>query len=95
MNKAIERRLAAAERRLKPPAPQVFEIRGGFTTCDPSGDPTFATVGSAHLDRAPDESFANFKARAIAAAAAARERFVIIGGLAGFLSRGSRSPTGD
>jgi hypothetical protein len=77
MTKAIERRLAAAERRLMPrrAAPQVIIICGGFQ----DGHPTFATVGSVRWERAPAESFADFKARAVAAAAG--ERFVVIGGL--------------
>lgn len=79
MKRAIERRLAALERRLMPPraAPQVIIISGG--PC--RGDPTFATAGGLQWERAPAESFADFQTRATAAATAAGERFVIIGGL--------------
>jgi hypothetical protein len=79
MNRTIERRLAALERRLMPPpaAPQVIIIRRVID----DGDPTFATVGGVRWERAPAESVTEFEARVIAAAAATGERRVIIGGL--------------
>ena len=79
MNRAIERRLAAAEQRLMPTqaTPQVIIVRGGLH----AGDLTFATAGSLRWERAPGESFAGLKARAVDEAAAAGERFVVIRGL--------------
>jgi hypothetical protein len=60
MSKTIERRLAAAERRLTPGHDlEIIIIRGGLR----GGDPTCCTVGNVSLDRAPSESFAAFKAR--------------------------------
>jgi hypothetical protein len=79
MKKQIEHRLTAIERRLMPsPAgPEIIEIRGGFH----GGDPTFAIAGALRWERAPAESFAAFRARAVAAAAASDEPFVVFGGL--------------
>jgi hypothetical protein len=81
MNSAIERRLVAAEQRLMPTqaTPQVIIVRRGLH----AGDLTFATAGSLRWKRAPGESFAGLKARAVDEAAAAGERFVVIRGLCG------------
>lgn len=80
MNRAIERRLAAAERRLNPLVPPIKEIMilGGLPG---SHDPTFATAGDLRWERAPAELFPAFRARAVAAATAAGEPFVVMGGL--------------
>ena len=77
--KSIARRLVAIERRLAPPSavPQVIIISGGAH----GGEPTHATAGDMTWERAPVESFADFQARAVAAATAAGERFVVIGGI--------------
>ena len=79
MTSALERRLATVERRLTPPRaePQVILIRGGLH----GGDPTHASAGDMQWECAPGESFADFKARAVAAAKAADERFIVVGGL--------------
>ena len=79
MSKEIERRLAAAERRLKRGRTEleVIVIRGGLD----GGDPTFFNAAGARSERASDESFAAFKARVVAEAVAAGQKFVIIGGL--------------
>jgi hypothetical protein len=79
MTRALERRLTIVEQRLTPPRadPQVILIRGGLH----GGDPMHATAGSRCWECAPGESFADFKARAVAAAMAAGERFVVVRGL--------------
>jgi hypothetical protein len=79
MNKAIERRLVAAEQQLTPPRamPQVILIRGGLH----GDDPTFATAGDLRRERAPNESFVAFRARAVTAATTADEPFIVFGGL--------------
>lgn len=79
MNRAIERRLAAAEQRLMPTqaTPQVIIVRGGVH----ARDPTFAAAGGLRWGRRPGELFADFQARAVNEAAAAGECFVVIGGL--------------
>ena len=79
MTRALERRLAIVEQQLTPPRadPQVILIRG----CLHGGDPMHATVGGRCLECAPGKSFADFKARAVAAAMAAGERFVVVRGL--------------
>ena len=81
MSRAIERRLIAAERRLNPPVPRIKEvvIFGGLPGSD--DDPTFATAGGIRWERAPAETLAAFRARAVAAATAAGERHIVIGGL--------------
>ena len=78
MTRALERRLAAVERRLAPSSvePMVIVVSGGLQ----SGDPTHATVGGVELVCGPSESFADFRARVVAAAKAAGERHVVIGG---------------
>ena len=75
--KSIERRLAAVEQRLMPSraGPLVIIFEGGL-----GGEPTFATASDLRWERAPDESLGDFKARAVAAGAAAGERFIFIGG---------------
>jgi hypothetical protein len=75
----IERRLAAAERRLTPGRGtlEVIVIRGGIH----GGDPTFPNVGESQLDRAPDETFAAFQKRVVAAAMMIGQEMVIVGGL--------------
>jgi hypothetical protein len=80
MNKTLERRLTAAERRLNPPVPRIKEIviLGGLPGSD---DPTFATAGDLRWERAPAETLPAFRARAMAAATAAGERYIVIGGL--------------
>jgi hypothetical protein len=87
VSRAIERRLIAAERRLNPPVPAVQEIfiireiiiPGGLPGSD--DDPTFATAGEIRWKRAPAETLAAFRERAVAAATAAGERRIVIGGL--------------
>jgi hypothetical protein len=80
VNRAIERRLAAVERRLNPPVPTIQEIMilGGLPGSD---DPTFATAGQIRWERAPAETLPAFRARAVAAATAAGETYIVIGGL--------------
>jgi hypothetical protein len=74
----LKRRIAAAERAVLPAAPQLIRVRGG-----PDYDkPTHATVGGQELRRRPDETLAAFEARALMAAKAAGEKFVVVGGLA-------------
>ena len=77
--KSIERRLAAIERQMTPPAPTILEIviRGGLTP----GVAPIASFGSNRWEAAPDELFEAFRARAVAAARAAGERSLIFGGL--------------
>src|SRR5438105_2675661 len=79
MNKKIERRLVDAERRLNPPSaePLVIIIRGGLN----KDDPTFASAGELRWNRAPAESFAEFRARAMAVSMAVGKPFVVFGGL--------------
>jgi hypothetical protein len=81
VNRAIERRLTAAERRLNPPVPRIQEIviLGGLPGSD--DDPTFATVGAIRWERAPAETLAAFRERAVAATTAAGERYIVVGGL--------------
>jgi hypothetical protein len=58
---------------------QMLVIHGGML---PAGeDPTFGKVGDLRLERGEDESFAAFTERAKAAAALARKRLVVFGGL--------------
>jgi hypothetical protein len=79
MSSALERRLTAVERRLRPPSAHslVVIVRGGFH----GGDPTFARAGGLRWERVSGESFADFEARAVASAATADEAYVVIGGL--------------
>jgi hypothetical protein len=79
MNRAIERRLVKLERRLAPPNDemQVLIIKGGM--CSDGG--MTADAGSLNWTQGPGESFAAFKARAIADAISAGQRHIIIGGL--------------
>jgi hypothetical protein len=87
VSRAIERRLIAAEFRLNPPpVPAVQEIiiireiitPGGLPGSD--DDPTFATAGEMRWERAPAETLAAFRERAVAEATAAGERRIVIGG---------------
>jgi len=80
MNKSIERRLAAAERRLKPRVPVVQEIiiRGGLPGAT---EPAFASIGDLRCYRGEAESFNAFRDRVVEAATAAGERFAVFGGL--------------
>jgi hypothetical protein len=75
----LDRRVAAIERRMVAHL-EIMEIavRGGLPGSD--DDPRFATVGGIRWERAPAESLAAFRARAVAAATAAGERHIIIGG---------------
>jgi hypothetical protein len=84
VSRAIERRLAAAERRLNPPVPRIEEvvILGGLPGSD--DDPTFAAAGGMRWERAPAESFAEFRARTRAAAEAAGVAFILFGGRTDF-----------
>ena len=79
MNRAIERRLSSAERRVAETefALNVIVVHGGLQ----SGDPIHAVVGAQYLERQPTESYVAFEARVIAIATAARVSFVVIGGL--------------
>jgi hypothetical protein len=79
MSKAIERRLAAAERRLTPVRAELEIIRvlGGFD----GGSPTVASVADVQLVRGTTESYAAFSARVEAAATASGETIVVIAGL--------------
>ena len=78
MSRAIERRLAAAERRLNPPVPRIRELNLGG---DPGSDgPTLAAAGGMQWERAPAESFAAFRARTRAAAEAAGVASIVFGG---------------
>jgi len=80
MSRAVQRRLVAIERQLNPcvAATQEIIILGGLPGSD---DPTFASAGKMRWQRAPDESLSAFRARAMAAATAASEPHLIIGGL--------------
>ena len=80
MSRAIERRLIAAERRLNPPVPAVQEIFIIREIVSSRDDPTFATAGEMRWERAPAETLAAFRERAVAAATAAGERRIVIGG---------------
>jgi hypothetical protein len=77
--KSIARRLAAIERRLAPSSaePLVIVVSGGL----PGVGPKHANVAGVELECGPSESFANFEARVVAAAKAARYDVVVIGGL--------------
>jgi hypothetical protein len=77
MPSKLERRLTALERHQHHRGPMVLVIRGGVT----GGDPTYAKAGELRFQRADDETFPAFQARAVAAVATAGERFVVIGGL--------------
>jgi hypothetical protein len=80
MNKSIERRLSALERRTNLPGLGVQEIiiRGGLPGSD---EPTFAGAGEMRWQRTADEPFPAFRARAVTAAMAAGQRFTVFGGL--------------
>jgi hypothetical protein len=80
VSRAIERRLIAAERRLNPPVPAVQEIFIIREIVSSRDDPTFATAGEMRWERAPAETLAAFRERAVAAATAAGERRIVIGG---------------
>jgi hypothetical protein len=75
----LESRIAALERRQQQQHGEVkvVVIRGGLH----DGDPNYGKVGELRFQRADDESFPAFQARVVAAAAAAGERLVVIGGL--------------
>jgi hypothetical protein len=78
----MKRRVAALERRIREAnGPLVFIVRGGVP--DPAGDPDpkFAIANNGtRWDRGPDESFAKFCARVMAAAAGIGQH-IVIGGL--------------
>jgi hypothetical protein len=76
MPSKLEVRVAALERHQHHGGPMVVVIRGGT-----GGDPTYAKAGELRFQRAGDETFPAFQARAVAGAAMASERLVIIGGL--------------
>jgi hypothetical protein len=80
MTSRFERRVAAIERRMVAHL-EIMEIvvRGGLPGSD--DDPTFATAGGIRWERAPAETLAAFRERAVAAATAAGERYIVIGGL--------------
>ena len=74
----LESRIAALERRQQQHGEvKVVVIRGGLQ----DGDPTYGKAGELRFQRADDETFPTFQARTVAAAAAAGERLVVIGGL--------------
>jgi hypothetical protein len=81
MSRAIERRVAAAERRFSPrPSPiRQIVISGGLS----KGIAPIASVGSSQFQmRAePDETFGTFRARVLALARTERATLVIFGGL--------------
>ena len=79
MTSRLERRVAAIERRMVAHL-EIMEIavRGGLPGSD--DDPTFATAGGIRWERAPAETLAAFRERAVAAATAAGERYIVIGG---------------
>ena len=81
MSKSIERRLAAIEKRLKPPACPIVEIiiRGGFTP----GTTPIASFGAHKWETAPDETFEAFRARAKATAEAEGLTHIVFGGMPG------------
>jgi hydroxymethylpyrimidine/phosphomethylpyrimidine kinase len=70
-------RIAALEQQRAPSEPELILIRGGLTEFDD----TRATIGSDTLTRGADETFAAFKARALAHATATGAGCVCIGGL--------------
>jgi hypothetical protein len=72
-------RLTAAERRLTPAgfSIQEFIISGGLTP----GVALISTVGGHRFKGEPGETLEAFRARVVAAAHMAGERFVVIGGL--------------
>jgi hypothetical protein len=81
--KRLESRIAALERRQQQHGEvKVVLIRGGLH----DGDPTYGKVGELRFQRADDKTFPAFHAQTLAAAAAAGERLVVIGGLAGVSS---------
>jgi hypothetical protein len=76
----ISNRVAAIERSLtRRAAPQVIEVRGGFS--DESR--MRATAGEFHFKQTESETPAAFRARALTAATAAGKPFLIIAGLPG------------
>jgi hypothetical protein len=81
MKKAIERRLAVAERRTMPVSTDlhVIIVEGGLH----SGDPIFAQAGTLRWFRAPTESFSEFRAKVLSEAISAGEMLVVFGGLPG------------
>jgi hypothetical protein len=82
VSRAMERRLVAVERRLVVSAVhEIFIIREIITPGGSDDDPTVATAGAMRWERAPAETSAAFSERAVAAATAAGERRIVIGGL--------------
>jgi hypothetical protein len=78
MNGNLETRIAALERNWqRNSGVKVVVIRGGLH----DGDPTYGNAGELRFQRADDETFPAFQARAVAAAVAAGKGLVIIGGL--------------
>jgi hypothetical protein len=82
VSRAIERRLIAAERRLNPPVPAVEEIFIVREIVSSRDDPMFAAAGEMRWERAPTETSAAFRERAVAEATAAGERRIVIDGQA-------------
>jgi hypothetical protein len=79
MNKTLTRRLEAIEKRLNPRVAGLREIliEGGMVP----GISLLATFNGHHIEGEPHESFASFRARAIAAAEAEGAEFIVFGGL--------------
>jgi hypothetical protein len=78
MKKNLLDRLTAAERRLMPPISSIQEIiiGGGLAP----GVALISTVGGRRFKGQPGETLETFRARVVAAAHTAGERFVVIGG---------------
>ena len=77
MRKAIEQRLAAAERRLKPKhKTRVIEVSGGFPI-----PVQWAEGGGLRWTRPLEETYDAFRDRVTAEAEAAHVEWVVIGGL--------------
>jgi hypothetical protein len=86
MSKAIQRRLAALERKLKPSMPDLVEIlvSGGLPDSDlmsAKANRIRAEFNGHTFLSEPDEPFEVFRARARAAAKAEEAPFVVYGGL--------------
>jgi hypothetical protein len=78
MRREMNRRLAAIERRLKPPARPILEITisGGLAP----GIAPIASFGDHEWEAAPGETFEAFRARASAAAQAEGLTHIVFGG---------------
>jgi hypothetical protein len=73
----LSERLSKIERQRPSTEPQVIIISGGLCALDD----THACVGGGTIERDRAEPFPAFQARTLAAAKAAGEAFVVIGGL--------------